>query len=52
MVLPNRTHLAFSLIALLGLAGMLLSWPWSQALARRLQLRKHTMAAGFRHTHD
>ncbi len=52
MVLPDRTHLAFSLIALLGLAGMLLSWPWSQALARRLTLRKHTMAAGFRHTHD
>lgn len=52
MALPDRTHLAFSLIALLGLAGMLLSWPWSQALARRLTLRKHTMAAGFRHTHD
>lgn len=52
MLMPDRTHFAFSLIALLGLAGMLLSWPWSQYLARRLTRRKHTMAAGFRHSND
>lgn len=52
MLMPDRTHFAFSLIALLGLAGMLLSWPWSQYLAGRLTRRKHTMAAGFRHSND
>ncbi|NBC17019.1 MAG: hypothetical protein GVY18_06845, partial [Bacteroidetes bacterium] len=39
---------AYSIIAGLGLASMLLAWPWSVLLARQFKRRKHRMAAGFR----
>jgi hypothetical protein len=42
---------ALSVIAIFGLASMLLAWPWSMALARFLARRKYVMAAGFR-THE
>ena len=39
---------ALTIIAIFGLANMLLAWPWSLLLARYLGRRKHLMAAGFR----
>lgn len=49
--LETTPETALSVIAILGLASMLLAWPWSRVLARFLARRKYVMAAGFR-THE
>lgn len=51
LVFDDSPERAFSTIALIGLVSMLLLWPWSLALARYLNHRRHRMAAGFR-TYD
>ena len=48
LMLPMSTGTAFSLIAAIGLMGMLLAGVWSQLLGYWLKRRKHRMAAGFR----
>lgn len=48
LLFPASPSTAFSMIAALGLGGLLLAWPWSQLLARWLTHRKHEMATGFR----
>ncbi len=51
LMLPVSVETAFSLIAAIGLVGMLGTGVWSHFLGAWLNRRKYQMAAGFR-THD